>query len=39
VINGGELSDAHTFDVLLGMDVITTGNLQIDKAGTFRFTF
>jgi hypothetical protein len=39
VINGGELLDEHTFDVLLGMDVITTGNLHIEKAGTFRFTF
>ena len=39
VINGGELSDEHTFDVLLGMDILTTGNLQIDKGGTFAFSF
>ncbi len=39
VINGGGLLDEHTFDVLLGMDVITTGSLQIDKAGTFRLSF
>jgi hypothetical protein len=38
-INGGELSDENTFDVLLGMDVLTSGNLHIDKAGTFRFSF
>jgi gag-polyprotein putative aspartyl protease len=39
VINGGELPDGNTFDVLLGMDVITSGNLSIDKDGTFRFLF
>lgn len=38
-INGGELSDENTFDVLLGMDVLTSGNLHIDKNGTFRFSF
>jgi hypothetical protein len=38
-INGGELSDEHTFDVLLGMDILTTGNLQIHKTGTFSFEF
>lgn len=38
VINGGELSDEHTFDVLLGMDVLTTGSLRIDKDG-FEFSF
>jgi hypothetical protein len=39
VINGGELSDEHTFDVLLGMDILTTGELHIGKSGTFGFTF
>ena len=39
VINGGELSDEHTFDLLLGMDVLTTGDLQIGKDGTFKFEF
>ena len=38
-INGGELSDGNTFDVLLGMDVLTTGNLRVDKDGTFSFSF
>jgi len=38
-INGGELLDEHTFDVLLGMDVLTTGNLHISKDGSFRFLF
>jgi hypothetical protein len=38
-INGGGLSDEHTFDVLLGMDVLTTGNLHVDRDGTFKFTF
>ncbi|MSP03157.1 MAG: hypothetical protein EXR07_19235 [Acetobacteraceae bacterium] len=37
-INGGELSDENTFDVVPGMDVITSGRLSIDK-DTFRFTF
>ena len=37
-ILGGELTDEHTFDVLLGMDVLTTGQLYIDKDG-FRFKF
>jgi hypothetical protein len=37
--NGGELPDGHTFDVLLGMDVLTTSNLQVDKDGTFSFSF
>ena len=39
VINGGELPDGHTFDVLLGMDVLTTGDLQIGKDGKFTFSF
>ena len=38
-INGGEMLDEHTFDVLLGMDVLTTGELLIDKSGVFRFSF
>jgi hypothetical protein len=37
-ILGGELTDEHTFDVLLGMDVLTTGSLFLDKDG-FRFRF
>lgn len=38
-ITGGELTDEHTFDVLLGMDVLATGDLNINKDGTFRFLF
>jgi hypothetical protein len=38
-INGGELLDEHTFEVLLGMDILTTGNLQITKDGGFSFSF
>ncbi len=38
-INGGALSDEDTFDVLLGMDVLRTGNLRVDKDGTFSFEF
>src|SRR5580658_318534 len=38
-INGGELSGENTLDVLLGMDVLTSGNLHINKVGTFRFLF
>ena len=39
VINGGKLENEPSWDVLLGMDVITTGILTIDKAGTFSFAF
>ncbi len=39
VINGGELPDGTTFDVMLGMDVITSGNLRINQDGTFVFRF
>ena len=38
-INGGELSAENTFDVLLGMDILTTGELRIDRDGRFSFTF
>jgi predicted aspartyl protease len=38
-INGGELSDEHTFDVLLGMDILTTGHFRVDRDGTFSFSF
>jgi hypothetical protein len=39
VITGGEIEDQDYFDVLLGMDVITTGNLEIKVDGTFGFAF
>jgi len=39
VINGGELPDGNTFDVLLGMDVITSGSLTVDRDGSFGFRF
>jgi hypothetical protein len=39
VINGGELTHEHTFDVLLGMDILTTGEFRLSRDGTFRFTF
>lgn len=39
VITGGEIEDQDSFDVLLGMDVITTGNLTISVDGTFGFAF
>ena len=39
VINGGGLSYNPSFDVLLGMDLITTGRLVIDSDGTFAFSF
>jgi hypothetical protein len=38
-INGGEIDDEPSFDVLLGMDIISTGDLSIKKDGTFRFEF
>lgn len=34
----GPLTDERTFDILLGMDVLTTGNLHIDKS-EFKFRF
>ena len=37
VITGGEIENQDSFDVLLGMDVITTGNLTINVDGTFGF--
>jgi hypothetical protein len=39
VITGGEIEDQPSFDVLLGMDVITSGKLTINSDGTFRFEF
>ena len=38
-INGGALTNEHTFDVLLGMDILTTGTLTVDRDGTFKFEF
>ena len=38
-IIGGELGGYTSFDVLLGMDVITSGRLVVDKDGTFSFTY
>ncbi len=39
VIHGGEVDDGLSFDVLLGMDVITTGTLVIDRDGRFSFSY
>jgi Aspartyl protease len=39
VIHGGELSSAVGFDVLLGMDIISTGALHIEGNGAFSFSF
>jgi hypothetical protein len=39
VVNGGELTHEPHFDVLLGMDILTTGTLRIDRDGTFSFGF
>lgn len=39
VINGGEMTEGQSFDVLLGMDVISSGDLQFTRDGWFRFTF
>ena len=36
-IIGGELKDETSFDVLLGMDIISTGELIFRKNGTFTF--
>jgi len=39
VIKGGELPAGRPFDILLSMDVIRTGRLEIDSSGHFSFTF
>jgi hypothetical protein len=40
LIQGGELPDNGRFDVLLGMDIISTGKLVLDgMLSTFSFTF
>lgn len=39
VIVGGEIEDQPSFDVLLGMDVITSGKLTVSSDGTFKFEF
>ncbi|MEK7265977.1 MAG: retropepsin-like aspartic protease [Pseudomonadota bacterium] len=39
-VHGNELmADAFTFDILLGMDVISQGDLTIRRDGTFSFEF
>ena len=38
-ITGGELRHETSFDVLLGMDIISTGQLRFEKDGTFSFSF
>jgi hypothetical protein len=39
-IHGGEItSTGGQFDVLLGMDVISTGSLAVEGIGTFSFSF
>jgi hypothetical protein len=39
VITGGEIEDQPSFGVLLGMDVITSGELTISSDGSFMFKF
>jgi hypothetical protein len=39
VITGGELDTLPSFDVLLGMDIITTGQLVVRSDGSFIFSF
>jgi hypothetical protein len=38
-INGGQIANEESFDVLLGMDIISTGLLVFRKDGTYRFSF
>jgi hypothetical protein len=38
-INGGELTDEHSFDVLLGMDILSTGDLHLSTDGSWTFSF
>jgi hypothetical protein len=39
VIYGAELSTIHGFDVLLGMDIISSGSLKVEGSGHFSFSF
>ncbi len=40
LVQGGELADNGSFDVLLGMDIISTGTLVLDGTlSSFSFTF
>jgi hypothetical protein len=39
VIEAGEIQDQPSFDVLLGMDVITSGRLVVDRDGSFEFSY
>jgi hypothetical protein len=40
IVQGGELnSDAFSFDILLGMDVIRQGDLCVRRDGSFTFEF
>jgi hypothetical protein len=39
VIKGAELPSESGFDVLLGMDIISTGRLEVAPTGDFSFTF
>jgi hypothetical protein len=39
VINGGEITNTPSFDVLIGMDIISTGTLTVSKGGSFSFDF
>ncbi len=38
-ITGGEISRGQSFDVLLGMDIISTGDLYFRKSGDWQFSF
>jgi len=39
VIVGGEIDNQPSFDILLGMDIISTGTLMIRNDGVFVFSF
>ena len=40
LVEGAELNvESENFDVLLGMDVISSGSLKIDGDGSFSFSF
>jgi hypothetical protein len=36
---GAELETLPSFDVLLGMDILTTGDFNMDRRGYFKFVF
>lgn len=39
MVTGGLLDNGASFDILIGMDIISTWNMKFSNDGTFEFTF